>query len=439
MEVEKTESGAEVQKRTLSPEAKAQVEKINTTFESLQQRLKDEQEARGELSEGVKANLKEMADNILDMEARLTKMVQGRDVVTNPNQDVPLAELQDADDVRESKEFRESFDAFLRSEDSRALTKEAWNKLQEGNKQHVQRLRAQLERSDGEPQASLSRDFGPGGGVWVRPTFERTVTQRIVEHSPIREHATVKTIAGSYYESVIRSPFRDKIKRVAERGSRVRETERRRYETRKIPVHNWYVFPALTTNQIEDGSLDMEAEIRSDVELDFAVDESHFCFHGAGGDNEPLGVLNDSTIEMVKSGVADDVTLDGALRLAFSLPDLYRRTGSYAIHRSALINLMLEKDANDRPLWQPSNQEGLPSMLHSFPWWEASDLEEVAAGSRSIVFGDWSRAYYIIDRRGIKVIRDEITQPGIVGFNMERRWGAGTWLTEAIQILETGV
>jgi predicted phage gp36 major capsid-like protein len=53
----------------------------------------------------------------------------------------------------------------------------------------------------------------------------------------------------------------------------------------------------------------------------------------------------------------------------------------------------------------------------------------------SIAFGDFEEAYTIVDRLGITVVRDNITQPGFVKYHMRKRVGGGALNFEALKFL----
>jgi HK97 family phage major capsid protein len=61
-----------------------------------------------------------------------------------------------------------------------------------------------------------------------------------------------------------------------------------------------------------------------------------------------------------------------------------------------------------------------------------------AANSLSIGFGDWQRAYTLVDRLSIAVMRDPFTKAsaGQVKFLARRRVGGQVVLAEAIRLLK---
>ena len=82
------------------------------------------------------------------------------------------------------------------------------------------------------------------------------------------------------------------------------------------------------------------------------------------------------------------------------------------------------KDGQGAYLWQPSGQPGIPSTLMGFPVVEAEDMPDIATDSYAIAFGDFKRGYLIVDRVGIRVLRDPYLRQTLraVLHDQARRW-----------------
>lgn len=454
-------TGVEEGELPLSPEAKAIVGQIEAKVAELRNakddKLKAYQEESAEALNAAKKEFKERADalmnEVIDLEVQLQRMrgaeisahVQGRS--KDPEEqgavaalgwprdprDRQIAHIQvHDDDPRESKEWVAALNSWFRNEKD-AIPPEHRQVIYDGNKFARERL---------DPKNTLSSDFGPGAGVWVAPTIERTVTRRLVEFNPIRNEARVVAVGGPYYQGVIRTTRRDTIKGGGERELFADPaTEERRYELIKIPVNSLRVRPALTQDSLDDATMDLAAELREDLSLDFAVQEAKWFTTGdgsGGDDNGALGYAASTAYPEVNSGIADDLDHGSITKLMLDLRPFYRNSArsSYCLGTDALTKLMLEEDQIGRRIWQPSNQEGIPSRLNGFRWWEGIGLDDVEAGAHPVFFGDFFLAYRIVDRAGMRVIRDDVTKPPLVIFNMWRRVGGGPWLEEALRRLK---
>ena len=63
-------------------------------------------------------------------------------------------------------------------------------------------------------------------------------------------------------------------------------------------------------------------------------------------------------------------------------------------------------------------------------------MADIATDSLSIIYGDLGAAYQIADRRGISIVRDNITTPGQTKWNMSKRVGGDVVNFEAYRALE---
>jgi HK97 family phage major capsid protein len=64
------------------------------------------------------------------------------------------------------------------------------------------------------------------------------------------------------------------------------------------------------------------------------------------------------------------------------------------------------------------------------------DMPALAANSLSLAFGDMARAYQIVDRQGIRVLRDQYTSKPFVKFYTTKRTGGGVVNFEAIKFMK---
>ena len=79
---------------------------------------------------------------------------------------------------------------------------------------------------------------------------------------------------------------------------------------------------------------------------------------------------------------------------------------------------------------------GAPSTILGKPYVLAEDMADVGAGAKPIAYGDFSRAYTIVDRVNLSVMRDQFTQAtsGNIRYIARRRVGGAVVLPEAIRL-----
>ena len=94
------------------------------------------------------------------------------------------------------------------------------------------------------------------------------------------------------------------------------------------------------------------------------------------------------------------------------------------------------KDARRQLSLAAAGGAGRPATLMTFPVVEAEDMPDIAANSLSIAFGDFRRGYLVVDRAGVRVLRDPFTAKPYVLFYTTKRVGGGVQDFDAIKLLK---
>ena len=283
----------------------------------------------------------------------------------------------------------------------------------------------------------LSVDRDPGGGYWVKPEMSARIIKFVFETSPIRQFATVETIGTDALE-MITDLNQVGFGWVGEQESRA-ETTTPDIGKRRIPAHELYAEPRATQKMLDDAGFDVESWLARKISERFARVEATAFVSGNGVarprgiDTYPSGTA-DQQIEQVGSGTSGAVTADGLFDLVYSLKGPYTRNARFMAARLTIRDIRKLKDGQGRYLWEPNIQVGQPVNILGFPMHHAEDMATVAAGSLSIAFGDFREAYTIVDRKGIRVLRDPFTAKPYVKFYTTKRVGGDVVNFEAIKL-----
>jgi HK97 family phage major capsid protein len=89
-------------------------------------------------------------------------------------------------------------------------------------------------------------------------------------------------------------------------------------------------------------------------------------------------------------------------------------------------------------MWQPGLQAGEPERILGYPVVRMEDMPALAADSYSLAFGDMRQCYQIVDRIGIRVLRDPYTAKPYVIFYTTKRTGGGVVNFEAVKLMKFG-
>ena len=124
-------------------------------------------------------------------------------------------------------------------------------------------------------------------------------------------------------------------------------------------------------------------------------------------------------------GFADDDPADAFIDMIYGLRRGYRQNARWLMNDLTTAKVRKFKDGQGNYLWQPSSQMGEPAMFMGYGH-EADDwMPDVAANATPVAFGDFMRGYLIIDRIGIRVLRDPFTNKPHIQFLHDqacRRW-----------------
>jgi HK97 family phage major capsid protein len=149
------------------------------------------------------------------------------------------------------------------------------------------------------------------------------------------------------------------------------------------------------------------------------------------------GATNPGQVQQVNSGNASTLTADGLRALFYVLKGPYIPNARWLMSRSAIEEVSKLKDSSGAYLWQPGLQEGEPQTLLGHPIERMEDMPQVAANSLSVAFGDIKQAYTIVDRMGLRVLRDPFSSKPFVLFYTTKRTGGDVTNFEAFAIQKT--
>lgn len=285
------------------------------------------------------------------------------------------------------------------------------------------------------------------GGHLVPPELERTIASRLLAISPIRSIASVREISSNVYKK----PFMTAGPAtgwVGETDARP-QTASANLDALSFPAMELYAMPAATATLLDDSAVDLDQWIASEVELVFAMQEGA-AFVGGDGVNKPKGFLSYTTVAnaswswgnlgYLASGAAGAFAAsnpsDTLVDLIYALKAGYRQNGSFVMNRKTQATIRKFKDTTGAYLWQPPAQSGGRATLMTFPVVEAEDMPDVAANALAVAFGDFQRGYLIVDRVGVRVLRDPYSAKPYVLFYTTKRVGGGVQDFDAIKLLK---
>ena len=296
---------------------------------------------------------------------------------------------------------------------------------------------------------SLSEGTPSAGGYVVPPETERLIERRLAMTSPMREIATVRTIGANIFKKPV-STAGVEAGWVAETAARD-ETDAPTLALLEFPAADLYANPAATQALLDDAFVNLDEWLAAECEDAFAAQETD-AFVNGDGTNKPKGFLAYTNVAeashvwgevgYVLSGAAGAFAasnpVDKLIDLIYAPKAQYRANGRFVMNRRTAASIRKFKDADGNYIWQPATQPGAVSTLLGYPVTEIENVPDVAANSYSIAFGDFAKGYLIVDRAGVRVLRDPYSAKPYVLFYTTKRVGGGMADYDAIKLLKFG-
>lgn len=321
----------------------------------------------------------------------------------------------------------------------------------DGYRQYKSALRSYLRKNNAgggvDEIKALSAGSDPDGGYTVTPDLSGRIAQLVRETSPMRQVASVITIGTDALEG-IHDLNEATSGWVGETEARP-ETAAPKIGEYRIPVHEQYAEPRATQKLLDDSLFNVEEWLAAKIAERLARMENE-SFVTGNGVKKPRGFLtyaagspsasSFSAIEQVLSGgagaFADENPGDALISLVYALKSAYREKAVFMMKRSTLAEVRKLKDGNDNYIWQPDFQMKQGGTLLGFNVVEAEDMPDIASGSLSIAFGDFGAGYQIVDRQGIRILRDSFTAKPYVKFYTTKRVGGDVVNFEALKLMK---
>ena len=320
-----------------------------------------------------------------------------------------LSKLTERLDKLETKANRPASEAEQKAEPS--VEKKAFGTyLRLGNQTPVDDIKALTVSSD--PQA----------GYLAPPEMSTEFIRDLVQFSPIRQYASVRTTAAPS----VKYPRRLSITNAQWEGELEESQESDvSFGLLEVEVHKLTTYVDISNELLADSAGQAEQEVRLALAEDFGQKEAVAFMNGTGV-KQPAGLMRNADIASTVNGSATVISADKLIDLMYALPAPYRNasTAAWAMNGTTLAAVRKLKDGQQNYLWQPSIQAGQPETILGKPVIEMIDMPDIGDGNFPIIFGDFS-AYRIVDRLALSILSDPYTQArrGVTRIHATRRTG----------------
>lgn len=325
------------------------------------------------------------------------------------------------------------------SEDEKMERKEAYNAyFKKGDDSLIKGL---VEKK------ALSVNSDSEGGMTVSNEMQGIITTRLFETSPVRGVASIETLAGGTFEGLIDDDEATSGGWTGETSSRS-ETGTPQLHKVTIEAHEQYAEPRATQKLLDDSAIDIEAWLSGKV-ADIFTRTENTAFVSGDGASKPKGFLSYGAwssagvyefdkIEQILSGASGAVAGDGLISTQNALKEIYQPRAVWMMKRGTFGAILKLKDSDGRYLFgdgslnNTNNKEGALLLGSTVKF--ADDMPAVGADALSIAYGDFGAGYQIVDRLGVRVLRDAFTAKPYIKFYTTKRAGGGVIDFDAIKI-----
>jgi HK97 family phage major capsid protein len=299
-------------------------------------------------------------------------------------------------------------------------------------------------------EKALSVGSAQDGGYLVPPETEAEVSRRLSIASPIRSIASVRTISSMVYSKPF-STTGPATGWVGEADARP-ETASPPLAQLTFPAAEIYAMPSATQALLDDAAVNIDQWIAEEVDQVLAEKEGT-AFVSGDGIKKPTGFLAATKIAQASwswgklgylaTGVAGNFPAaspsDILVDLVYALKAGYRQNATFVMNRKVQSVFRKFKDSTGNYLWSPPAAPGGRAMLMNYPVVEAEDMPDMATDSFALAVGDFRRGYLVVDRQGMRILRDPYSAKPYVLFYTTKRVGGGIQDFDAIKLLKFGV
>jgi HK97 family phage major capsid protein len=304
---------------------------------------------------------------------------------------------------------------------SNAYKKSFWNVMRNKHS-NAQILNALQEGTDSE------------GGFLVPDEFEHTLIESLEEENIFRKLAhVITTSTGDRKIPVVAS--KGSASWVDEEGT-INDSDDA-FTQVSIGAYKLGTLIKVSNELLNDSVFNLEAYISKEFGRRIGTKEEEAFFNG-NGVGKPVGIFNATGGAQtgITTASATEIKADEIIDLFYSLKASYRKNAVWIVNDATIKAIRKLKDANGNYLWQPALTSGTPDTLLGRPVYTSSYVPTIAAGAKTIAFGDFSY-YWIADRQGrnFKKLSELYAATDQTGFVATQRVDGKLILPEAIKVL----
>ena len=292
---------------------------------------------------------------------------------------------------------------------------------------------------------TLSVGLDSSGGYLVEPDMSGRMVSKIYETSAVRAYASVQSISTDSLNGIYDNDETG-FGWVSEMGARP-ATGTPSIGKWAIPVHEMYAMPEATQQSLDDAMISLESWLDGKIADRFARAENS-AFVTGNGVGKPRGFLDyPSGTDLTNSVKQFKTGANGAFAAApnggdvlfnafYDLKAQYRANATWFMNSATCALVRKLKNSDGAYIWSPGIALGQPASLLGYSVAPFEDMPNPATGSLSVAVGDLRAAYQVVDRLGVRMLRDPFSNKPLVQFYATKRTGGDVVNGEALKIVK---
>lgn len=276
------------------------------------------------------------------------------------------------------------------------------------------------------------------GGYLIPHSAVQLINQQLQSRSIIRRLASVATITNDSLDLLVEKTEPD-VGWVAETDRRD-ETSAPELIKVSIPAHEIFAKPRVSQRMLDDAAINIESWLAERIADKMAKIENQAFLYGDGS-AKPKGILAYPAVALGKGewGKIESISLalnkenaaDVLIDLFYAMKSEYLEGACWIMSRAVAAKIRKLKDGQGSYLWQPALAADQPNLLLGYPVYLCDDMKPE---EEKLIFANIHKAYQVVDRSNINVLRDPFSAKPYVEFYTTKRVGGDVINFDAVKI-----
>jgi HK97 family phage major capsid protein len=256
----------------------------------------------------------------------------------------------------------------------------------------------------GESRANQTTSPGSAGGYLIPPGYRQIIIERMKAFGGLLQYATViNTSTGNPLQWPTNDDTANQGAILAESTGISGFTD---FTFGTATLGAWLYASGIakvSVQLLQDSVFDLNTWLPDHIGTRIGRKVASVLVTGAGT-TEPLGVATNATAA-VTGADQTSITYDNLIDLEHSLDPAYRNNCRFMMADATLAVIRKIKDSQGHPLWVPVPVPGMAPTINGNPYFVDQGMAVPGASNKSILFGDFARAYVVRQVLDMNMVR----------------------------------